>query len=87
MFRDARTVTELVGAISIPGIDEPFVTTRETIAGIAGQYLFAVQEAGRIYRHIASRRDPKSFVTEVSMDETDAPPTVWRSTIPGVPTP
>jgi len=66
---------ELIGSISLPGIDAPFVTTRESIIEIAGNYLFAVQEAGRIYRHIASRRDPGSFVTEVSMDETDAPQT------------
>jgi hypothetical protein len=44
-------------------------------AEVARKYLFAVQEAGRIYRHIASKRDPGSFVTEVSMDETDAPQT------------
>src|SRR5437764_1479645 len=66
---------ELTGSIAIPGIEAPFVTTRESITEIAGNYLFAVQEAGRIYRHIASRRDPASFVTEVSMDETDAPQT------------
>src|SRR3954454_2823127 len=66
---------ELIGNITIPGIEAPFVTTRESIMEIAGKYLFAVQEAGRIYRHIASRRDPASFVTEVSMDETDAPQT------------
>jgi len=41
----------------------------------AAKYLFAVQEAGRIYRHIAGRKDPESFVTEVSMDETDSPQT------------
>src|SRR4051794_29781265 len=66
---------ELIGQIAIPGIDAPFVTTRESIIEIAGNYLFAVQDAGRIYRHIAGRRDPASFVTEVSMDETDAPQT------------
>jgi hypothetical protein len=41
----------------------------------AQKYLFAAQEAGRIYRHIASARDKASFVTEVSMDETDSPQT------------
>jgi hypothetical protein len=66
---------ELIGNIAIPGIEAPFVTTRESIREIAGNYLFAVRDAGRIYRHIASRRDPASFVTEVSMDETDAPQT------------
>src|SRR3954452_20734706 len=64
---------ELIGKISIAGIAAPFVTTRESIAEIAGKYLYAVQEAGRIYRHIASRRPEDSFVTEVSIDETDEP--------------
>src|SRR3954452_4804988 len=37
---------ELIGEIRIPGIDAPFVTTRESITEIAGKYLFAVQDAG-----------------------------------------
>src|ERR1035437_7591967 len=41
----------------------------------ARKYLFAVGEAGRIYRKIAERKDPDTFVTEVSMDETDSPQT------------
>jgi hypothetical protein len=41
----------------------------------AERYLLAVREAGRIYRHILRTRRPGSFVTEVSMDETDAPQT------------
>ena len=39
---------------------------------IALTYLFAVQEAGRIYRHIAERKQG-AFEVEVSMDETDDP--------------
>ncbi len=66
---------ELIGAITIPAIAEPFQTTRQSIAEIAARYLFAVQEAGRIYRHIAARKPADSFITEVSMDETDAPQT------------
>ncbi len=66
---------ELVGEIRIAGIAQPFVTTREEIAGIIGKYALAVREAGRIYRHIAGRRDEASFATEVSMDETDQPQT------------
>ena len=42
---------------------------------MAAKYLFAVQEAGRIYRHIAERRKGRPFITEVSMDETAAPQT------------
>ena len=33
------------------------------------RYLPAVQEAGRIYRHIAEKKGTDNFVTEVSMDE------------------
>jgi hypothetical protein len=42
---------------------------------IAAKYLAAVQEAGAIYRHIAERKGAGTFVTEVSMDETDTPQT------------
>ena len=35
------------------------------------RFLPAVREAGKIYRHIAERKGPANFVTEVSMDEVD----------------
>ncbi len=41
----------------------------------AQKYLFAVQEAGKIYRKIADAKGEANFVTEVSMDETDSPQT------------
>ena len=66
---------ELIGTIQIAGIAAPFTTTRESVAGIARQYLSAVQAAGRIYRHIESRKGAGNFITEVSMDETDNPQT------------
>lgn len=66
---------ELTGTISIAGIAEPIAITREAAAKTAGSYLAAVREAGRIYRHIASRKGEGNFITEVSMDETDAPQT------------
>jgi tagaturonate epimerase len=50
-------------------------TPQEPIRKIAGTYLAAVQEAGRIYRHIESRKGAGNFITEVSMDETDDPQT------------
>jgi hypothetical protein len=67
--------SELVGRLEIPGIDEPFVTARRDIEKIAGKYLNAVQEAGRLYRHIATAKGEANFITEVSMDETDIPQT------------
>ncbi len=66
---------ELTGAIEIDGVEEPFTTTRDDVRRCAAQFLFAIQEAGRIYRHIESARGKGNFITEVSMDETDAPQT------------
>jgi hypothetical protein len=53
----------------------PFPTPLDSVREIAGKYLFAVQEAGRIYRRIESWKGAGNFITEVSMDETDSPQT------------
>ena len=66
---------ELAGKISVPGIAEPITTTATEVERIAGKYLLAVQEAGKIYRHIARVKGEGAFITEVSMDETDNPQT------------
>ena len=66
---------ELAGKIEIPGIAEPFQTTRAEVERITGKYLLAVQDAQRIYRHIAKTKGEGKFITEVSMDETDSPQT------------
>jgi hypothetical protein len=66
---------ELAGRLEIPGIDAPFETTRAGVTQIVGKYLFAVKEAGRIYRHIQGKKAEGRFITEVSMDETDSPQT------------
>jgi tagaturonate epimerase len=66
---------ELQGAISIDGIERPFLTTQSEIERIAAKYLLAVQEAARIYRHIAQAKGAGNFVTEISIDETDQPQT------------
>ena len=63
------------GNLMIPGIDQPFKVDQELIGQMASKYLFAVQEAGRIYRHIVEKRGGDDFVTEVSMDEVDTPQT------------
>ena len=66
---------DLVGALTIEGIAEPVSITRELVAETAAKYLFAAQQAGVIYRRIAEGKGVGAFVTEVSMDETDAPQT------------
>ena len=57
------------GKLFIPGIDEPFDVPEALVTSIAGKFLFAVQEAGKIYRHIEQVKGAGNFVTEVSMDE------------------
>ncbi|MFT5495602.1 MAG: hypothetical protein ACI9TH_000993 [Kiritimatiellia bacterium] len=66
---------ELMGSVQIPGIDGAIEITRAYAEGVANQFFNAVTEAGKIYRHIAERKGEGNFVTEVSMDETDAPQT------------
>jgi hypothetical protein len=66
---------ELLGKIVIPQIDRPFETARGEVERVANKFLLAVQDAGKIYRHIAQAKGEPNFVTEVSMDETDSPQT------------
>lgn len=66
---------KFAGSLSIPGIERPLDITEARIESIARKYLYAAQEAGRIYRHIETAKGKGSFITEVSMDETDQPQT------------
>jgi hypothetical protein len=66
---------ELIGAVAIPGIEKPITTTREYVVRVASKYLAAAIAAGQIYRHIAAKKGPGNFITEVSIDETDSPQT------------
>jgi len=66
---------DLAGRLEVPGLDRPFETTRTDLERTAEKYLRAVQEAGRIYRHVAAAKGEGCFITEVSMDETDRPQT------------
>lgn len=66
---------ELNGDIQIAGIDKPFHLEKSDVEKIAAKYLLAVQDAGKIYRHIAASKCVDRFITEISMDETDAPQT------------
>lgn len=63
-----------VGNLSLPGIDDLLTVSEDDIRAIAEKYMFAVQEAGRIYRHIREKKNCE-FQVEVSMDETDEPQT------------
>jgi hypothetical protein len=62
-----------MGKLTIPGIDEPFLVSDEMVRDIGNTFLNAVQEAGKIYRHIAAKKGEGNFITEVSMDEVEEP--------------
>jgi len=67
--------SELVGRIEVPNLDGPIDGPRTEVERIAGKFLSAAREAGRIYRHIKKAKGRSNFITEVSMDETDSPQT------------
>jgi hypothetical protein len=66
---------ELIGTVTIAGIDRPFEISKAEVERVASKFLFAIQEAGKIYRHIAAAKGEGAFIAEVSMDETDSPQT------------
>jgi hypothetical protein len=67
------TNRDYLGDLAIPGIDERFRVDEARLLQIAGKYLKAIMEAGKIYRKIKSQKSGSFFVVEVSMDETDMP--------------
>lgn len=66
---------ELVGAVTITNIAEPFQTDKEFVEGVANKFLAAIQHAGDIYRLLVEKKGEGNFVPEISMDETDSPQT------------
>jgi len=65
----------LVGTHAIEGLEEPLTLTRHHLAECLRSTLFAVRQAGRLYRHIAEIKGADNFVTEISMDEAELPQT------------
>ncbi len=66
---------ELSGRVPVPGIDHGLEISPHALRDIAQRFLYPVQEAGRIFRHVAEHRNGAGFIAEISMDETDAPQT------------
>ena len=63
---------ELLGTIRMEGADEGIEITAGLLSRTAAKFLFAVEEAGKIYRTIEAAKGKGNFISEVSMDETDA---------------
>jgi hypothetical protein len=68
-----REMSPFSGTLRIPGVKTEFDVTSTVLHNIGRQYLTAVTEAGRIYRHIASAKGEDAFVVEVSTDEAPDP--------------
>lgn len=60
------------GRLHIPGMEASITLDEAVTRSAAAKFLLAMQEAGRIHRHIVQRTG-SNFITEVSVDETDHP--------------
>lgn len=65
----------LIGTHVIEGLSEPVTLSRPQFAELVRGTLFAVRQAGRLYRHISEQKESSDFITEISMDETLLPQT------------
>jgi len=57
------------GMLTVPGIEKKMEITKDNIQKIARKYLYAIEQAGKIYAYIYSKKGSDGFVVEVSMDE------------------
>lgn len=70
-----RAMSGLTGPQRLPGLRTPIEVTETLLADVTLKYLGAVEEAGRVCRHIAEKKDPADIVVEVSLDEAGTPQT------------
>jgi len=70
-----KRYSDYTGELNIPGISRPFHITKEFLEELAGNFLIAIKEAEKIYKHIEKVKGADNFITEVSMDEVDTPQT------------
>ncbi len=63
------------GALRIPGVEGTFAVTDELLLDVANKYLYAIEEAGKVYRLIESKKGKGKFIPEISLDEAEKPQT------------
>jgi hypothetical protein len=68
-----RDMSKFTGSLRIPGVDAAVEVTQALLTEIAQKYLYAIEEAGKVYRHIVAKKGAGKFVAEVSVDEADKP--------------
>ena len=64
-----------IGDLKIPGIEKPFKITFDLLNTIASKFLYAVNQANKIYNYIKDEKGGNTFIPEVSMDEVNEPQT------------
>ncbi|HTV83691.1 MAG TPA: tagaturonate epimerase family protein [Acidobacteriaceae bacterium] len=62
----------LAGNLQLEAVSAPIEITPELLRATAEKFLFAVQDAGKVYRKIEAAKGKGNFIAEVSMDETDS---------------
>ena len=70
-----KDLHKLCGSPAIAHLSAPIKIDEAAITRVGKKYLAAVQEAGRVYKHIAQAKGADHCIIEVSMDETDSPQT------------
>jgi hypothetical protein len=65
-------MAKYTGMLTIPGMQAPIRVTDSILADFAQKYLFAIAEAGKVYRYIVEKKGGDEFVTEISVDEAQA---------------
>lgn len=61
----------LIGSVKVEGIDHSFHIEESLIRDVAEKILLAIQKAGELYRYIEQQKGKGTFITEISIDETD----------------
>lgn len=64
-----------MGALQIPGIENPLQVTESLVREITAKFLAATQQASEIYAYLKSVKGESNFITEVSIDEVESPQT------------
>jgi hypothetical protein len=61
-----------IGRLEMPRFESTLMLHADDVRAAAEKYLFAVQEAGRIYRYIRDHCPDIEIIIEISMDESEA---------------
>jgi hypothetical protein len=70
--RFVRRHPELLGSVPMEACAQTIEISPELLHRTTEKFLFATQEASKIYRRIESAKGKGTFIPEVSMDETDS---------------